>query len=71
MNNLKFGDIIKLNQHKTLLHQPYWDENVISILKTGDIVVVVSPFVECGFISVLSSHGKIGWLYKDNFSKLT
>jgi hypothetical protein len=65
--NFQIGDLIKLENNKTLLNYPEWQENVKCHLHRGDVVITLSDIVNNGFINVITKNG-IGWLYKESCS---
>jgi len=62
--NFQTGDLIKLENNKTLLNNPEWQENVKCHLRRGDVVITLSDIVNNGFINVITKNGT-GWLYKE------
>jgi len=62
--NFQMGDLIKLENNKTLLPNPEWQESINCHLQRGDVVITLSNIVNNGFINVITKHG-IGWLYKE------
>jgi hypothetical protein len=60
----QMGDLIKLENNKILLFEPYWQENIKCHLHKGDVVITLSNIVDNGFINVVTHEG-IGWLYQD------
>lgn len=58
------GDLIKLENNKTLLPNPEWHESIKCHLRRGDVVITISNVVDNGFINVITKYGT-GWLYQE------
>jgi hypothetical protein len=65
--NFQIGDLIKLENNKTLLNDPAWDENIKGHLQRGNIIITLSNIVDNGFIKVITKIGP-GWVYKESDS---
>jgi len=62
--NFQIGDLIKLENNKTLLNHPAWDENIKGHLRRGNIIITLSNIADNGFIKVITQIGP-GWVYQE------